>query len=204
MINKAINSEKHQFRYYSREVLKRPTELMLHEQRLRLARKFPQNEPLQGALADLFYGCWYDMPLQGEAILATVADRLPLPTRNHFRDCIEKNSYVQRISEVATRWSVLVTPSLNVASHSLRVSSDDARQIAADFGARLIKAKANNDKQQLTQIEDDFLGHCLACVDRIGFSLVWFRLARNGWVFDERWVACQRQLEQMPAREASV
>lgn len=34
----------------------------LHTSRIMMALELDEREPLQGALADMFYGCWYDVP----------------------------------------------------------------------------------------------------------------------------------------------
>ena len=194
-----VSSEKQQFRYYSRRILQRPSELQYHKWRVQIAMSFVENEPLQGALADMFYGCWYEMPIQGSSILAEVAGRLPPHIRQAFDRYTKKQLYMKRISELATRWSVLVVPSFNVASHRLRTSSDDARQLATHISNILMTLQTEGATEQIEQIEAEFFSHCIACVDRIAFSLVWFRLGKHGWQFDERWARCRQYLEQLPS-----
>ena len=188
---------KFQYRYYSRRVLSRPSALEYHQQRIYVAASFTESEPLQGALVDMFYGCWYEMPIYGASILETVEDKLHPKTLEIFRRYIQKQDYMQHISEYATRWSVLVMPSLNnVASHRLRISSDDSKQIAERISNELLKARSENDEGQIEQLESDFFAHCLACEDKIAFSIVWFRLGKNALEFDNRWIDCRQHLEQ--------
>lgn len=184
------------FRYFSRKIFVVPNNRFYHEQRINAALMLNEKEPLQGALADFFYGCWYDIPFDGVDIFDRVKDRLPPHIKQAFQNCINKLDYIKFSSEFATRWSVLVTPSLNVETHRLRISSDDAKEIAKNITNELMSARDNNDWHSVEQLENEFFAHCLACNDRLAFSIVWFRLGKSDWQFDERWSDCQEQLEQ--------
>ena len=50
------------FRFYSRKVFLAPNNRHFHEQRINAALLLTEKEPLQGAVADFFYGCWFDIP----------------------------------------------------------------------------------------------------------------------------------------------
>lgn len=184
------------FRYYGRKIFLAPNNRYYHEQRINAALLLNEKEPLQGALADFFYACWYDIPYDVESIFAQVQHRLSEPVREKFSDCIYKLDYIQHSSIFATRWSVLVAPSLNEDSQRLLISSDDAGAVAQDITNSLIDARENQDWQTIEYIENDFFSHCVARSDRLSFSLVWFRLGKNGWDFDERWNQCQQSLSQ--------
>lgn len=183
-----------QYRRMSRRILGSPTIANYHKERIRTAMSFFESEPLQGALADYFFGCWYDVPYQGQAILDDAKDRLSAPIYQAFLNCVQKKDYIWDISSLATRWSVLVTPSLNVPTHKLRTSSDHAWHMADSIIASLLKAKEEQNPL-LTHLEDDFLEHCIACADRMAFMVVWFRLNKADWTFDERWKNCRKLLE---------
>lgn len=183
------------YRRASRRVLNAPTTTSYHRERIRIALNFFETEPLQGALADYFFGCWYDMPFSGQAILEEVKERLPAPIYQAFFKCTHKKDYIWSISPLATRWSVLVTPSLDVPSHKLRTSSDTAWYVSDNVVATLLKAR-NENNPTLSQTEDDFLEHCVACTDRMAFMMVWFRLNKENWLFDERWLNCRKTLEK--------
>lgn len=185
-----------QYRRMSRRILGSPTIITYHKERIRTAMNFFESEPLQGALADYFFGCWYDAPYQGQQILDEAKERLSAPIYQAFLNCVHKQDYVWDISPLATRWSVLVTPSLDVPAHKLRTSSDHAWHMADSIIANLLKTKTENNSL-LTQMEDDFLEHCIACADRMAFMVVWFRLNKEGWVFDERWTQCRKLLESL-------
>lgn len=184
------------YRRASRQVLASPTNTEYHLERIHAALQFYESEPLQGALADYFYGAWYDMPFDGEDILAQAKDRLSKPVYEAFLNCAHKQEYIWTISPLATRWSVLVTPSLDVAAHQLRTSSDNAWYVADNIIATLLTAREQN-SPILSDTEGDFLEHCIACADRMAFMVVWFRLSKEGWNFDERWVNCRKILESL-------
>ena len=184
------------FRFYSRKVFLAPNNRYFHEQRINAALLLNEKEPLQGAVADFFYGCWYDIPYDVTNLFTRIQDRLYPHVEQGFRDCINKKSYIQRNSMLATRWSVLVSPSLNEQTKRLRISSDDAKEIAKDITIELMQARDNKDWSTIEQIENEFFAHCIARHDRLAFSLVWFRLGKSDWQFDERWNHCQQRLDQ--------
>ena len=184
------------FRFYSRKVFLTPNNRHFHEQRINAALLLNEKEPLQGAVADFFYGCWYDIPYDVTNLFTRIQDRLYPHVEQGFRNCINKKSYIQRNSILATRWSVLVSPSLNEQTKRLRISSDDAKEIAKDITAELMQARDNQDWGTIEQIENEFFAHCIARHDRLAFSLVWFRLGKSDWQFDERWNDCQQRLDQ--------
>lgn len=187
------------FRYYARKIFLAPNNRYYHEQRINAALLLTEKEPLQGALADLFYGCWYDIPYDVETIFNKVQHRLSAAVRKQFYDCIYKLTYMQRSSAFATRWSVLVTPSFNESTQRLHISSDDANAVAKDITDSLIDARENQDWDTIKQIEDDFFAHCMARSDRLSFLLVWFQLGKSGWHFDERWNECQQNVSPTEA-----
>ncbi len=120
------------FRYYARKIFLDPNNRYYHEQRIDAALLLDEKEPLQGALADFFYGCWYDIPYNIEEVFTRVQGRLHAHIEQAFRDCINKLNNIDRSSVFATRWSVLVTPSLNEKTQRLRISSDDAKDITSE------------------------------------------------------------------------
>ena len=184
------------FRFYSRKVFLAPNNRHFHELRINAALLLPEKEPLQGAVADFFYGCWFDIPYDVNNLFTRIKDRLYPHIQQGFLDCISKKRYVQRNSMLATRWSVLISPSLNEQNQRLRISSDDAKEIAKDITAELMQARDDKDWGTIEQIENEFFSHCIARHDRLAFSLVWFRLGKSDWQFDERWNNCQQHLDQ--------
>ncbi|MDO5651105.1 MAG: hypothetical protein Q4G13_03075 [Moraxella sp.] len=185
------------YRYYSRRVFTAPTAASYHEQRIMAAADFQENEPLQGALADYFYACWYDVVALEQSWLAPLLDRLSANAKAGFWACINRQNYLWKISHLATRWSVLVTPSLDVAAHKLRISRDDAFSVSAHLGTELVQAKNSHDLTLLHELEQEFFAHCLACQDRMAFMKLWFRLAKENWDFHDGWRECGSQLDIM-------
>lgn len=194
---------RHDFRFYSRKIFSAPNNRYYHEQRINAALLLKEKEPLQGAVADFFFGCWYDIPYDVEDLFMRIQNRLHPQIERAFRNCINKIDYIRHSSEFATRWSVLITPSLNVDSHRLRISSDDAKEIAKNITAELMSARAESNWGAIEQLENEFFAHCLACNDRLAFSIVWFGLGKSDWSFDERWYRCQEHLEQTQTDSAA-
>ncbi len=188
------------YRYFTRQVLSQPMNMDIHTSRVMAALELSDKEPLQGALADMFYGCWYDVPYFGERMLSQVGNKLNAQILQQFQSCIDKRDYIEPVSKLATRWSVLVSPSMAVYSHQLRASSDDARAIAESTITELLDEREESeeiyDDPNIHAIEDQFFDHCLACDDRLAFSLVWWQLSKNGWQFSPRWTAARHRLEQ--------
>lgn len=195
------------FRYYSRKAFSAPNNRYYHEQRIKASLLLNEKEPLQGAVADFLFGCWYDIPYDIEDIFSRIEGRLHPRIEQAFLNCIKKLEYIGQNSELATRWSVLITPSLNVQTHRLRVSSDDAKKIAENVIAELMVARKASNWERIKTVECEFFAHCLACNDRLAFSIVWFCLSKNEWPFDEFWLDCQQRLEQTnstPSASASL
>ena len=130
LIKEAETEARRAFRFYSRKVFLAPANRHFHEQRINAALLLSEKEPLQGAVADFFYGCWYDIPYDVNNLFTRIKDRLYPHVAQGFRDCIDKKRYIQRNSMLATRWSVLISPSLNEQKQRLRISSDDAKEIS--------------------------------------------------------------------------
>lgn len=187
-----------QFRYYTRLVKALPTSEYHHKKRLKIASGFYQSEPLQGALADYFFACWYDVAFDGQAVLEELSSRLPPHISQAFSSYIGQGLHMPAISPLATRFSVLVSPSMNVPKHKLYINKDDAKQMATKITAQLLAASADNDEATVAQIQTQYLQHCLACQDRMGFMMTWFALSKADFYFDEAWQVCKATLEQMP------
>ncbi len=184
------------FRRYSRLVYANPSSSYYHKQRIRTALNFGQNEPLQGALADYFFACWYEVAKDGDVLLAMIQDKLPSYLIDAFEKYVRQGYYMPDISPLATRWSVLVTPSMDVPKHQLYISKDDAAQVAKNVSANLLAARHVSDATLVHEIELEYFSHCVACQDRMGFMIAWFALAKEGWEFHEGWLTCKAALEQ--------
>ncbi len=151
------------FRALSRNVVCAPSDRDAHFARLKAAHLMPGAEPTQGALADFFYGCADATGAERRAVV----DR----SRSHLGtfEALAFSQYPDGVafpacSSLATRWSVLVTPSLDAPRRALRCSPDDSREVAR----AAIEAWHGGD----IAAQDAFLQHCWVCRDTLAFMLV--------------------------------
>lgn len=185
-----------QFRYYSRRVLEKPTSRYEHEQRIKIALQLHENEPLQGALADFIYMFWFELVVEDNSILRDIEERLPIKTQQKIAQCLSKQAYLLEISELATRWSVLVVPSIDVPTHRLIIDREESMRIADIVSQQLLTARESNAQHTLQNIEEEFLTHCRVCHDRIAFLSVWIKLSNQAWEFSQTWRDCQQLLNK--------
>lgn len=186
-----------QFRYYSRRVFEQPTSRYDHEQRIAIAKTFYEHEPVQGALADFIYAYWYDLSIEYSNLFKDIEHRLSPQVKQAFQRYLNKQDYLLNISELATRWSVLVTPSMDVAEHRLIVDRDESMRVAEKVSQQLLLARAENNLQVIEQLETDFFIHCQMCKDRRAFLTVWMKLSNQDWRFHVKWKECQALLDDM-------
>ncbi len=183
------------FRYYSRMIYKNPTFSDYHKKRILLALQFEQNDRLIGALADYFFGCWYEIAKDGYQTLFMAADKLPRHIMSAFEHFINQGNYMTQIDTLATRFSVLVTPSMDVPVHQMYVGKDEARQVVDIFKEAFGVAFYDGDEVKMTQIESEFFNHCVACRDTMSFMMAWFAISKMGYPMHEGWQACKVVLE---------
>lgn len=188
---------KKRFRQLSRHVAQLPNDARVHRQRIDVAMQFYESDPVQGALADYFFGCWYDVAFEGQEILDKVAHKLRAGMYDDFAECVNRQGFVLRSSQLATEWSVLLTPSLQVPAHRQRTSRDYSWYIADKVVEELLFARQASDIKQIKHLEEEFFLHCLACADKIAFMKVWFQLNKRDWVLDARWQRCRESLESL-------
>lgn len=184
-------SERREYRYYTRLVKRLPMHSYYHKKRLAVARQMAWREPLQGALADYFFACWHEMNFDGALMLEDLSNILPEHTLVGFHQYLNQGYNLLLVNDLATRFSILVSPSMNVPRHKLFVGKDDAKVLSAKVSAALIQADPND----AALIQEEYFAHCLACQDKMGFMMTWFALAKLGWVFDEAWLNCKNKLE---------
>ncbi len=196
-----ITNNKHvQFRSLSRKIMTQKDNASIHLQRINIAKEFSSDEQLQGALADYFYGCWFEIVYDSQHILTllnNLQSKLMPYAYKFFVECVEKQSYIAQISKLATCWSVLVVPSMDIPLHKLRTSKDNTSHIVDSVIRQLDKAHQENDLSAIQTIEDEFFEHCLICSDLVAFMKVWFISNRKQWLLDKRWQDCRIQLEQL-------
>ncbi|WP_019520835.1 hypothetical protein [Faucicola boevrei] len=190
------------YRLYSRQVMTQPMNMDLHTSRVMTAMELDEKEPLQGALADMFFGCWYDVPYFGERMLSQVKEKLNPKVMEGFETCIYNKKYILESSSLATRWSVLVSPSMSVFENQMLVSPDDSRSVAQITISALLDALEDYEDdpeevgEEIREIEEEFFKHCLTTDDRLAFTIVWWELSKNKWQFSENWTQTRHAFEE--------
>lgn len=174
------------FRRLGREIVIEPDSLALHRCRVRVALQMSGNEPAQGALADLMFGCKDASGDQYRSAIDLAARRLSASIAAQFRALADTGAFPTS-SRLATRWSVLVQASLDIPARALRVSSDDSRQMAM---AAVSAWHAGDEAAQ-----EEFLDHCLVCHDTLAFMMARRFLLRHSPTLPARWASVSRQLQ---------
>jgi hypothetical protein len=183
----ATPSPRQRFRQLGREVMVQRGSLALHRARIRVGLALPGAEPLQGALADLLFDCHARSSLDKQAALDLAQGRLPEHTLAAFGPHVQ-GLRLPACSRLATRWSVLVSTSMDIPLRTLRNSSDDSRQLAQ------AAAQAWQVGDEATELA--FLDHCLVCHDTLAFMLARRLMLRQQGVLPPRWAAVCTQLQQ--------
>lgn len=177
------------FRLAGRQVLRAPDQPAAHLARVRAACELPGAEPLQGALADLWHAC-PPAPDAGAALLALPAlqGRLAPPVARAFAAQAASGQPLPRVGRLATRWSVLAVPSLDVPPRALLCGVDDSRALAAAAVPALLAGDA--------AAEAAFLAHCEGAGDSLAFMLARRALQRAGRPLPPRWAEVSLVLQQ--------
>lgn len=177
------------FRQCSRRVLREPQRRELHLQRLEAAAALEGVEPLQGALVDMLHA----HPLGPSELRACVASRPALQrlaphVLRALQDQARTGRALPRVSVLATRWSVLVTPSLDVPARAMLCGVDDSR----DLCASVLPALLAGDEAT----ESAFLAHCEGAGDTMAFMLARRALTRANRALSPRWQAVASVLQR--------
>lgn len=179
-------------RRQSRALARRCNDQGVHLARVHASMQLEGVEPVQGALADLF-ACFDDGTAAASlkrAALQLAAPRLGERMTRRFEAWVAAPA-LPRITPLATRWSLFVQPSADMASRSRRCSADDSRAIARQALAAC--------EAQDTAGQELFLHHCLTCQDRLAFMLVRRELLRRNLGFPGGWVEVERTLQRQAA-----
>ena len=181
-------SARERFRQAGRRVLHAPADPALHAERVDAALALEGAEPMQGALADWLHGCAPDAArLHAVLARADVGPRLAPFVLQALRAQVASGHQLPAASAWATRWSVLVAPSLDVPRRALLCSVDDSRRIAAEALPALLAGDA--------QAEQDFLAHCEGAGDSLAFMLARRALTREGRAMSPQWDAVSTVLQ---------
>lgn len=173
-------SDRERFRQLGRQVLAQPAERDRHELRVLAGCALPGSEPVQGALADMLHICEPDAARSGRLLeREDVRAHLPGYVLQAFEALVQSGGRLAKATPLATRYSIIATPSLNVPKRALLVSMDDSRTIAE----RAVAAVQVGD----TTAEEEFLTHCRGAHDSLAFMLARRALMREGRVLGAMW-----------------
>jgi len=174
-------------RRLARHLLRNPDDAGAHIARLQASLELAGAEPVQGALADLFtcFGAGHEQLKRTALQLAS--DRLSVHAARWFEAQVVQAA-LPPINSLATRWSVLAHPSANISSRARRCSADDSRLLA---DKAVVAFKAEDQAAQ-----NEFLHHCVICLDNLAFMLARRALLKSGAVLPDDWAAVSLQLEQ--------
>lgn len=161
-------------------MLQAPHDRRRHLPRIEAAAALAGSEPVQGALADMLSACAPDPDGDGPLLQRLAqSGRIPAHAADALLEHVRQGRRLPRVTVLATRYSVLATPSLDVPVRALLCGSDDSRRIAAEAVSRLPRGDA--------EFEEAFLSHCEETHDTVALLLAWSRLRRSGFHFSERW-----------------
>lgn len=168
------------FRQAGRDVLHHPHTRHGHEARVLIACELDGIEPLQGALADLLYACAPDAAWHLALLSrASVDQRLPAHVCSALLRQVHSAARLPATNALATRWSVLASPSMDVPRRAVLCSVDEARMLATEAIPALLTGNAN--------AEEAFLMHCEEAGDSLAFMMARRVLTRHGRVLSARW-----------------
>lgn len=158
-----------------------------HLARLYATLELSGSEPVQGALADIFVAFDQTQSTLKRASLELAIDRLAVHVVRWFESQIDAPA-LSKITPLATRWSVLATPSADISTRARRCSADDSRLLAT----QVITAFEQGDQDA----QQEFLHHCVTCHDNLAFMLARRAILRTGLTLPHDWNQVSQQLEQ--------
>lgn len=182
-------SARERFRLHGRDVLHAPADRARHEARAAAACALPGAEPLQGALADMLHACAPDpAPAVGLLRRPPIAGRLAPFVAREFLRLADRGERLPRATPLATRYSVLAMPSLDVPRRAMLCGVDDSRRAAEQAVAALL--------QGVDAAEAAFLDHCEGAGDSLAFMLARRALMRAGRPLSARWDSVSALLQK--------
>lgn len=177
-------------RRQSRVLLRRRDDAAVHLARIHASLQLDGVEPVQGALADLFVCFGEESASLKQLALQLAAPRLEERMTRRFEAWVAAPR-LPRHTALATRWSLLARPSVDIRTRARRCSADDSRAIAA----QAITACEAGD----LAAQELFFHHCVTCDDRLAFMLVRRELNRRGASYPVGWSAVDRTLQGLGA-----
>ena len=173
-------SDRERFRLLGRQVLDKPDDADRHELRVLAGCALTGTEPVQGAMADMLHVCEPNAERFGRLLeRPEVVSHLPAYVLQAFRALVASGERLSKASPLATRYSIIATPSLDVPKRALLVSVDDSASLAR----RVVDAVQIGD----TAAEEEFLAHCRGAHDTLAFMLARRALMSEGRVLGQMW-----------------
>lgn len=174
-------------RRHARELLRNPEHLHTHWSRLQAALELPGSEPSQGALADIFVSLDENARAFKRNAIDLVRARLSAHVLRWF-EALADRARVTRVTSLATRWSVLARPCVDISTRARRCSPDDSRI----WAEQAVRAYRSAD----AQAQQDFFHHCVTCHDNLAFMLARRDVLRLASSLPVDWEAVSQQLER--------
>ena len=173
-------SDRERFRLLGRKMLDKPDEADRHELRVLAGCSLAGTEPVQGAVADMLHVCEPNAERFGRLLdRPEVVAHLPAYVHQAFQALVKSGERLSKASPLATRYSLIATPSLDVPKRALLVSVDDSATLAR----RAVEAVQLGD----TTAEEEFLAHCRGAHDTLAFMLARRALMKEGRVLGAMW-----------------
>lgn len=185
-------TDRERFRRAGRLVLRRPGGWAAHEVRVMAACRLPGVEPVQGALADLLHACADANRIFWLLRRPEIATRLSSFVMLSFYEHAKRGQHLPCVTPLATRYSVLTMPSLDVPARAVLCGIDDSHEIARTILPLLLAGDE--------EAEKTFLAHCEGALDTLAFMLVRRALRRHGVVQSDRWHSAASTLEERVQR----
>ena len=185
-----VQATRQEMRRQARRLKQDAAQIDTHLARLHAALTLPGSEPTQGALADVFVAFGQTQKVLKRAALTLAEPRLADHVARWFLSQVEAPA-MNKISPLATRWSVLASPSADISTRARRCSADDSRLLAA----QAVAAQAQGDQEA----QQAFFHHCVTCHDNLAFMLARRALLRTGLTLPPDWDLVSQQLEQSMA-----
>ena len=184
-------------RRQARTLARHPQDVGAHLARIDASLRLEGVEPVQGALADLFGTLGAEASGLKAAALQLAAPRLGERLARRF-EVLVAAAPLTRVSPLATRWSVAVTPSADVSTRARRCSADDSRAMAAQFlGIDAERRLAPVSAAMAADAEDAqaaFFHHCVTCRDKLAFMLARREWLRRDGALPAAWRAAEQDL----------
>lgn len=180
-----------QHRLSLRRLRTEPEQLARHHARLEAALAMPGTEPIQAAVADLLHALPAPPAELGQLLLQLgVPKRLAPFVWRGFVAQLNSQHALPRIHHLATRWSVLTTPSLDIPPRALLCGVDDSHFVVQTAMPALLAGDALETAA--------FLHHCVSATDTLALMLARRALQQAGKPLGPDWGRAMQALQPTP------